>query len=227
MSIPLQKVLDTSKASLHFVDDQMLFVWRENGGERRHKFVSPAALRGAISREPVDSDWISPIVRRCGSGPRGNWAIAWFAPTVYKLSVIDDRQNTRAITVPLPGLVFAGAGKSYAVWATKGDTFSPDGTLFHLPLPNVESNGEICFGSNRVPPASASTIERAFSVFRDSPFNGHSVENKSKRHAEDVRQLLFELARAKERIFPEKDLVAAEASLDRMVDVLVGRRSRR
>lgn len=223
MTIPLKKLLDATQAALHLVDDQFLFVWREDG-ERRYKFVSPAAVRSAVAREPLDSGWIPPTVRRCGSGPRGDWAIAWYPPGKYKLTVLDDRLAAREISVPLPGLVFAGAGKDYYVWAAKGREFAAAAALYHAPLPNVEGGGAICFGSNRVPRASASTIEQAFAIFRDSAFNGHSVTNKSRKHGDDVRNLLFGLAKA--RTFPEADLISAETSIERVAAALAGRTRR-
>ena len=39
------------------------------------------------------------------------------------------------LTVPLPGMVFAGLDRSWYVWAVRGKRFSPDLELFQTPLP--------------------------------------------------------------------------------------------
>lgn len=220
MTIPLEKVVADAKASLHFLDDQLFFTYYVEG-ERRYKFVSPAALRSAVSRSPIDSDWISPTVRRCGAGPQGDWAIAWYPPQVRRITIVDEDTRARDVDVPFPGLLFAGAGKGYSVWATKGKEFVRDTALFLAPFPNL-GDGSICWGSNRVPPAGASTIDRAFALFVESPFNGHSVTGKSRTHGDDVRKLLFALAKRRAKEFPDDELVPARTNTGRVVASMTG-----
>lgn len=226
MTLPLKKILAGTQASLHLVDDQFLFVWKEKDLQR-FKFISPVAVRNAVAKEPLDTGWIPPVVRRCGSGPRGDWAVAWFPPRVMTISVVDKKQKLREISVPLPGLLFLGLSKAYSVFATKGKTFSSDAALYRAPLPNVGGGGLICWGANRIPRASATTIEAAFEVFRVSPFNGHQASGKSVAFGDDVRDQLLALAAAKATKYPERDLVPAKTSVDRAVSALLGARGRR
>ncbi len=110
------------------------------------------------------------------------------------------------ITVPLPGLVFAGVHTTYYVWALQEDGFVSSASLFRAPLPNVSSDGHICFGSNHAPGVTWQTIDVAWRLFIDSPFNADMVGGKSVSFAQDVRHQLLTLAAAKATIYPVDDL---------------------
>jgi PRTRC genetic system protein B len=75
-----------------------------------------------------------------------------------------------ALTLPLPGLVFVGRGRSYWLYAAtrrpeKGDR------LYCAPLPNVHQNGSICTGTVKFPACSAATIRADADLFFESEFN--------------------------------------------------------
>ena len=144
--------------------------------------------------------------------------------TVTTSGSTDEWQKARAVfQIPLPALVFGGIGHRYYVWAVKkinwwreqegakglnaaggGENVgNPHATLYHAPLPNVGSNGLICFGSNQPPTMAGEDgklagqiLEEAWRVFIQSPFNDHLKEGNSKAQPGDVRVKLMELARA-------------------------------
>jgi len=68
--------------------------------------------------------------------------------------------------------------------------FSPDAPLYNAPLPNVGSEGGICFGSNSL---EDKNIGQTWQLFLDSPFTSHHSNGKSKSQPDDVRRLLVSL----------------------------------
>jgi hypothetical protein len=119
----------------------------------------------------------------------------------------------RRFHVPLPPLVFAGAGERYQVFAVKRRPKETPFELFHCPTPNVHPNGDICQGSAPFPACASDTIERALFLFLEgSLFNGDLATNKSRSHPEDVRRLWTRLEEAGR--FPVGELMPARTTLD-------------
>ncbi len=190
----------------------MYILYRRVGQELIPKGLSPATLRAAFVGEPVDSGWLSPDVKRCGSGPTGPFAVKFIPPGKHTLRLgTGDPSQPLEVSVPLPGLVFAGVNAAstgtqatYYVWAIQEEEFDPTATLFHAPLTNVYSNGRICFGENHPPEAGRETIDRAWGLFIDSLFTGEMAEGKSRQHPQEVRRLLLTLEQVNR--YPVEDL---------------------
>jgi hypothetical protein len=98
--------------------------------------------------------------------------------------------------------------------------------LFAAPLPNIDENGAICFGSNVVPKATTETIEEAWHIFLASPFTNHSVNGKSHKYPDDVREQLMRLvgepalspSKGRHRRYPIEDLVSLNRSANTVID---------
>lgn len=184
---------------LLFLPGQYLLVYKE-GEATTYKFISPAALREAFVAEPIDSGYLPPNTVRWGKCHKGEWLVQFYPPQRCCISL----ENT-TLTVPMPGLVFAGCDRKYWIWAVK--KFDPNSPIFHAPLPNVMENGSICFGGNSVPNCSAAHIMQVWQLFWHSPFNQDLVQGKSKSYPENVRSHLQQLHNSNSKKYPTRDLV--------------------
>ena len=205
-------------ASLNFVGDQLLFKWRRLDGTECGKFIAPSAARAAFSHVPIDTGWIKPGVTRWGMNHNGEWTVIFIPPSVHKL--ILNPKAKRPISAPLPGLVFLHQEHNSHVWAISEPEFSPEAIVHYAPLPNVGSDGRICFGSNSI---SGLNTMATWTLFIGSPFNNHSANGKSKLEPTDVRNLLKQLSGKKE--YPVNDLVLParydQKTVDRAIRDLV------
>jgi Prokaryotic E2 family D len=174
-----------------------------SGQEVRTKPISDEALRSAFVGEPVDSGWLAEGVKRWGSGPYGTFIVKYIPPGIQTIYLsLDGGNGPTPCTLPLPGLVFAGANSNpsadqggggtitYYVWALS-EPFNPTARLHHAPFPNVYLEGRICFGDVHVPEVSWKTIEKAWKLFLESRFTFSMVAGKSVRHDGDVRDMLL------------------------------------
>ena len=182
-----------------------------NGREEVFRGTSTARLATAFGSLTVDSGWLPPGVCRWGRLPAGDWMVRWYPPGRFPLQFGDPQYpSSFTLDVPLPGMVFAGIGNTYYVWAAKDLTCRPETPLFAAPLPNVYHDGRICYGSTIPPAVSAetwSTIDTAWQDFIISPFLGDLSSGKSRAHPEDVRTSLTHLAQGASPLYPLEDLV--------------------
>ena len=211
---------DETAALLFICGDQYLFRYRTKEGSIAYKFVSSAAVRAAFAEETIDTNWLPINVRRWGIGKRGEWIIITYPPQKHRFSFVsaDDERKAMTLEVPMPALAFFGYDQRYSVWAFKDAELKGDTNLFAAPLPNVDSNGTICFGSNLVPKASAKSIEDAWRIFLASPFTNHSVNGKSRKYPDDVRKQLTQLAEHRRRRYPIDDLVSLNRTANMVID---------
>lgn len=137
----------------------------------------------------------------------------YIPPARYTLQLADVRKSKLAVS--MPGFVFVGQGKAYSLFAvTKRPTAGGD-TLYQAPLPNVHTNGQICFGNVRIPTCAPDTIKKAFNLFFESEFNNHLSAGKIKRKDIELMRYLRDLHGKR---IPSKMLVPG----CRMADVLKG-----
>ena len=213
---PTPMANDETAALLFVCGDQYLFRYRGKNGTLAYKFVSPASVRAAFAEERIDTAWLPPSARRWGIGGQGEWLLLAFPPQRYHLAVeeVGDEQLPTHRVLPMPALAFLGYGQRYYVWAFKERVLHGKTNLFAAPLPNVDERGAICFGNNSVPKASAQTIESAWSLFLTSPFSSHSVNGKSRRYPNDVRQQWLHLTQGNHPRYPRADLVDIRCTAD-------------
>lgn len=190
-----------SPPCLIFLEGQYLFYWFENG-RANFKLVSSTSVRAAFSQEPIDSGWLPKNIIRCGLSVHGSWAIKFIPPQKFELTI-----DNKSILVPLPSLIFLGIGTDYNIWAIKETEFSANAKIFHAPLPNIDYDGKICFGSNIMPDATPTGIEQAWHLFVESSFTSHLIQGKSKEFRDDIREKLMQ----KFDVYPLADLVQYQA----------------
>lgn len=205
--------------SLEFFDGQILFrSTSTNGSGEKLKFLNPAAVAAAFQRAPIDSGWLPLGVIRCGHTALGDFAVLSVAAQKTRVEI---EGRTRALEVHLPAFVFLGIGPAFYVWATVEKEVTPQARLYVAPLPNVFSDGRICWGQNKPPRASAATIADTWKLFITSPFSDHAANNKARGYDRDVRPLLVSLARAKKK-FPARLLLPHREKLDHVVSRIIG-----
>lgn len=212
--------IDDTQAILVLSAGQYQLIYRRDGGVYE-KFLTPAAVAAAFSGRPHDSGWLPPNVVRVGEGSHGPFIVYWVPPGTHRFPLIPpQRQTVEWITAPLPGLVLAGVGTRYWLWAVRGRTFDPQAPAFYPPVPNIYHGQGICFGSNQVPAAGPATVKQIWELFCTSPFNTSEVADRSQAEPRDVRYQLLRLAAAAETVYPLGDLVP----LDSQQDTPVGKR---
>jgi hypothetical protein len=124
----------------------------------------------------------------------------------------------------MPALAFCGYDQRYYLWAFKDAELKGDTPLFAAPLPNIDANGAICFGSNVVAKASVKTIPEAWRLFLASPFTNHSVNGKSREYPDDIRKQLMRLAEHHRRRYPLDDLVSLNRTANTVIEEMVNGR---
>lgn len=214
--------LSAIKAELLILDGTYILHYRDQQNDS-YKCLSPSTLRVAFANESIDSGWIGEGVVRWGFGATGEWAVKFIPPGQYTL----DCDEMGKIQTPLPGMIFAGKEYNYWLWATNAPTFAPTTSLFCAPLPNVYvRTGQVCWGQNRPPSATARSINEAWQLFISSPFNSDLSNSKSKRYSLDIRHQLLELykkkqAKSKSYRYPLSDLISIErADLSQLINNL-------
>jgi len=212
--------LDETAALLFICGDQYLFRYRTKDTGIAYKFVPPAAVRAAFAEEMIETNWLPQNARRWGMGKIGEWIVIAHPPQKHRFLFVteDDAGKTIPFDVPMPGLAFFGYGQRYYVWAFKDAELKGDTNLHAAPLPNVDANGAICFGSNVIPKASAQTIGEAWRIFLASPFTNHSVNGKSRKFPDDVRKQLIELVEHRRRRYPLDDLVSLNRTANMVIE---------
>jgi hypothetical protein len=189
--------------------EEAVVLTRYEGSDRCASFpVAVDDLVAAFSRVPVSSGLLPPNCLFWGRA-NGETRMAIYVPgRRWPLQTAE-----RIFHIPLPPLVFLGAGVQYRVYAVKRWPQAMPIELYHCPTPNVHPNGVICQGSAPFPACASHTIEKALSLFLEgSLFNGDLAAGKCRSYPEDVRHLWRQLEGA--RRFPVRELVEAHAGLD-------------
>lgn len=203
-----------AEAALYFLPQgHYLFRWWEQSGLSGAKFVTSDDLQAAFTNSERDTGWLAPGIVRAGYGKNGEWFVLFTPPQKITLHLLE----IGTLTIPAPALVLVGAGRSYYLWAL-AEPFSPQARAFDAPFPNVHVGGQICWGNNTPPLASPATAQAAWKLFFESPFNNHLAQGKTRRHAEDVRQLLLRL-NGKHK-FPTRELASSSGTLASSIERL-------
>lgn len=189
-------------ASLHLYDDAIIL---DRPGELAY-CVDPLDVATALTGIRTGSGLLPEGVLWYATKSGQESIAVWVHPRRWTVQVHGEK---RAWRIPLPGLVFAGHGVAYQVYATKGDAWpGPDTPLYHAPTPNVHSGQRgVCRGSAPFPVASAATIWEAVEVFFGSGFNVDLGNGKSRKHSDSILKQWRALHKAKATEYPEADLV--------------------
>lgn len=208
--------VNNASAALYFLDGQYAIRYTgENGGEV-FKYVSPLSVRQAFASEPIDSGWLTSDTIRHGFTSDGHWCINFYPARqwVIRLKIMSE---TVQLKTTLPSALWVGRGDNYYLLAAKSDVFKPSEQLFHYPLPNINSIGLTCFGSNQTKDATPANTHEAYLTFMRSFFNNHHIEEKSQKHPTNI---LTALQKANQRIYPLKDLLPIDATPEFIVELI-------
>ena len=201
------------RARLDLYEEAVVLTRYESGGRRTSYPVAVDDVVAAFGRVPVASGLLP---RNCLFWGRenGETQMAVYVPgRRWRLQTAE-----RTFHVPLPPLVFAGAGAPgvpgrYRAYAVKRRTQATPFELFHCPTPNVHPDGGVCQGSAPFPAVTGDTIQQALNLFLEgSLFNGDLAANKCRSFPDDVRQLWQQLEGAKR--FPAGELAPSRVRFE-------------
>jgi hypothetical protein len=125
------------------------------------------------------------------------------------------------IRIPLPPLLLIrttseNKNPHYQVYAVKKRPASLDVELFHAPLPNVYSGGNICWGSVTTVSAEAlfgSSLAEDWQHLLGTRFGDHSVSGKSKQFPRDIRKAFIDMEKRNARVYRKSDLIPVKKTL--------------
>jgi len=219
-----------ASGALYFLPGQFLFVRRENGREVA-KALSSEQIARAFREYRTDTGWVERRILRYREQPEANFLLSYEPARIRTIFVETEKGEVREISVPLPALILFAKGREFFLWATKGRKITPKSLLSHAPLPNLGSGsdfqGKICFGKNEVPDARADTIDAVWNLIFNAPFNGDHANGKCRSETQDVRRLLFSLAKRNARSFPAKELLETNTTVEQVWARGVGENSSR
>ena len=207
------------QAILCMYDGQYKLCYRDHNGWGHVRYLAPAAVRAAFVAESLDTGWIDPSIVRWGVGSRGTWVMQYRKRSRVNITIVPPTGDPFPLTVPLPPLLFMGRGRQYWVWACR-NTFAPTMRLAYCPLPNVMGNGQICWGNNQPPLATAQTMQHAWDVFVNSPFTDHVVQGKSRRYPNVLDALSEQATHPAGKRYPLDDLVFIAGTPEQCVQQL-------
>lgn len=209
-----------ASAALFFVEGGYCF--QSLGETMVQKYVSPAAVREAFAKEPLDSGWLPPGVNRYGTSAKGAWMVRWHEPGMYTVN-LDGRKLP--LLVPMPSLIWFGLKNNYYIFAAREKSFTTNAALYHAPFANVNVHGLICFGQNPHPDVGKGGFETAWRTFWEAPFNNHHDNGKSRKYPDTINDLLIEMARTSAKKYPLDDLVPMHAGLNAVIERLTRRKN--
>lgn len=205
---------------IEIADGQFLFRAVGENGLLIEQLRSPAAVREAFTKIPIDTEWLTPNlayggVVRWGVVRGVEWAVMYLPPGVHTIELTEGdgtpEETVSRIDAPLPGIAWVGFGNQYFAFAVSTERLDPGRELFRAPLPNVMHDGSVCWGLSKPPGASGRAIGEAWALFAyKTTFNNHVVAAKSKREPGDVRRVLRACAASGER-YPGDDLRRQDA----------------
>lgn len=145
---------------------------REQGSEIASTFeLHPTAIQEILSSFPTASGLLpAGILFWERWGPNERLAV-YLPPARRTLIWKNGHSGDVSYQVPLPGFVFAGGEKEASIFAVKESNIKESTKLYQAPLPNVGSNGKICFGGNSIPSITSQNIGKIADLFFCSPFN--------------------------------------------------------
>lgn len=201
--------------ALYFLPGQYLFK-RFEAGRETAKALSSEQIAFAFRDYRADSGWITRRLLRYREEPEGNYILSIEPARQRTIFVETEGGEVAKITIPFPTLIVFGHRNDFYLWATKSKTVNAKTKLFVAPLPNIggNSNGKICFGKTEVPEARVETLDAVWNLIFNTPFNRDHSGNKCRSETEDVRRLLFALARKNAKRFPNSELLEINATVE-------------
>lgn len=203
----MSEAIQYPRARLDFYEEAVILTRYESDERRTSYPIAVDDLVAAFSRIPLSSGLLPADCLFWGR-EHGQTRIAIYVPgRCWQLQTAE-----YTFHIPLPPLVFMGAGDQYSIFAVKRRPRQMPFKLYHCPTPNVQTTGVVCQGSAPFPVCASDTIEQALLLFLgESLFNGDLVANRCRSFREDVRKLWMQLEGVKR--FPLAELLLTEILL--------------
>jgi hypothetical protein len=130
------------------------------------------------------------------------------------------------IRIPLPPLLLIRTTSEnknpyYHIFAVKKRPVSLDVELFHAPLPNIYTGGNICWGSVKKvsdEALSGSSLAEDWQHLLGTRFGDHSVSGKSKQFPNDIRKAFIDMEKRNARVYRKSDLISAKKTLAQVLE---------
>ncbi len=129
------------------------------------------------------------------------------------------------LRVPLPGLLMirsttAGQNPNYRIYAVARRPASFDTPLYRAPLPNINGDGSVCWGTVtkvRSEALAGNDLSEDWAQLLATLFGNHSVHGKCRSFDHDIRRLYVELEKRRARVYPKKELVPEKRTLGSII----------
>lgn len=217
----IEKLVQQAWAILLFEENSSTFIVRE-AGEVSIKQIDLPSLLKSIQQTDYQSDWYLSnlkLLKICRQREK-TLTISSLPPSIYELK-IDDYQ----LRLPLPGVIivhcdrnaWTESNRQLWVYAYKGRDLSLSSPLYHYPLPNINSTGQVCWG--KVLPETNSP-EAIWNSYINSKFNQDYRDKKSKAFPHNIIKQLQTVSQSLSTAYPEQDLIASNQTLKDLTQLI-------
>jgi len=209
----LNKVPDQElQGVLAFYEDSIFYVRYEHGIVVKQPIeVSGEELEQAFAGVSFNSGLLDLNTLFYAKTGKEEEVLLYFPAGKKRINLKAKRKN-KIVTIPVPAHVFHGIGLTYKIFAIKD---LQEGSLYHMPLPNIHPNGAICHGSVSFPSCSKHEIKQAYNLFWESAFNKDLSDGKISKKI-DLQDYLISLDGKKK--FPEEMLIDSKDNLQDLVN---------
>ena len=214
----IEELIEQAQALLLLNESEVIFVDKheKDRQEISLKYIDYPALIKTLAEEDYKSNWFLESYFKLHFIQRQNGRVLTVYSTIPRTYTL--YFNDLVINVPLTGAVIVQYGRKLWVYAYKSNRpLSINSQLYKFPLPNIDSNGLICWGT--VSP-SQTKIDLAWQSFISSRFNEDYCRNKSKRFPQNIVEQLTDLSQSLNQVYPEEDLIEAGLTLNRLPKII-------
>ncbi len=186
----------------------------QEGQATEQILVDPAEVAACLSKINLNSGLLPRNCLAWGKKEGQDGLSIYVPPKVWFVSI---RGEPQAWRVPLPGLILAGRGYNYKLWAVADRPTTCEDQLYMAPCPNVSPEG-VCQGNAPFPQVSPATIWQGVEAFFSSRFNRDLSNQKSRKYPDCVLDQWRDLHQAGAETYPLADLVGTNLTLGSLID---------
>jgi hypothetical protein len=213
----IPQLIKQAQALLIFLQDSVVFTTSEDG----HTYIKQIDFTNLIEilgQKDFQSDWhLHPNVslhKVCQYNGQ-ILTVSSVLPNQYLLKF-----DNFSLNVPLPGAVIVHRQSRLWIFAYKGQ-LSLNSQLYQFPLSNINSDGQVCWGS--VSPPNKDTAAM-WANFISSNFNYDLSGGKSLSRPNSIVGKLIDISQSLVTVYPEQDLVPNGWSLTKIIQLIKGLR---
>lgn len=209
----IPQLIKQAQALLIFLQDSVVFTTSEDG----HTYIKQIDFINLIEilgQKDFQSDWhLHPNVslhKVCQYNGQ-ILTVSSVLPNQYLLKF-----DNFSLNVPLPGAVIVHRQSRLWIFAYQGQ-LSLNSQLYQFPLPNINSDGQVCWGS--VSPPNKDTAAM-WANFISSKFNYDLSGGKSLSRPNSIVGKLIDISQSLVTVYPEQDLVPNGWSLTKIIQLI-------